>query len=120
MGGQSDEATAVHDFETGKYGVIGLTIQSGATALNLFRSDYVLMVDEAWTVDDNEQAYNRVRNTEKSNPISVDRFRVAGSICERVHEILERDQKIISSVIDSAHGETYEVDLDRLANLGAM
>jgi hypothetical protein len=120
LGGQSEESSAAHDFETGKYGVIGLTIQSGAMALTLFRSDYVLMVDEAWTVDDNEQAYNRVRNTEKSNPISVDRFRVAGSVCERVHEILERDQKIISSVIDSTHGETHEIDLDRLANLGGI
>lgn len=86
----------VEKFQRGEIDVLLANIIAAGTGLTLDRADTIVFLDKDYNPANNEQAEDRIVPTtkERLHPINIITFVVAGTVDERVNEILERKEDL--------------------------
>lgn len=93
---QKKKFEVADDFQRGGYDVLLCNIIAAGTGFTLDRADTVVFIDKSFNPADNEQAQDRIVPTseDRYHPIHVISLVCAGSIDERVNEIIENKEDI--------------------------
>ncbi|MEX2317005.1 MAG: DEAD/DEAH box helicase, partial [Pirellulales bacterium] len=75
---------------------------AGSVGLNLQFASYVFLFDRWWNPAVEDQAINRAHRIGASQPVTVTRFLAAGTIEQRIDEILERKRALFDDVFGDA------------------
>jgi SNF2 family DNA or RNA helicase len=90
----------LHRFrEDSKCQLILMTYGSGGVGLNLQCANYVFLFDQWWNPAIEEQAINRAHRIGQTQPVTVTRYMMIGTIESRIQEILERKRALFQQVI---------------------
>ncbi|AOZ72779.1 hypothetical protein BK816_05295 [Boudabousia tangfeifanii] len=79
-----------------------ISLKAGGTGLTLTEADYVYLVDPWWNPAAEAQAVDRAHRIGQDKKVHVYRLISAGTIEEKVVELQERKQSIITSVVEGA------------------
>ncbi len=101
----------VRDFQAGAAPVFLLSLKAGGTGLNLTRADHVIHFDRWWNPAVEDQATDRAHRIGQSRAVQVHRLVTAGTIEERVGQLLDRKRSLAESVLGNG-----EVALTELSN----
>ncbi|HMC88825.1 MAG TPA: DEAD/DEAH box helicase [Gemmataceae bacterium] len=80
--------------------VILMSYGTGSVGLNLQCANYVFLFDRWWNPAVEDQAINRVHRIGQKEPVFVTRFIAAGTIEERIAEVLEKKRQLFYELID--------------------
>lgn len=80
---------------------VGQIVAAG-TAITLTAAHNVAVVEADWTPANNQQAVMRCHRIGQTKPVSVRFFSLAGSIDERIQQVLRRKTKVLTDVFDVA------------------
>ncbi len=90
--------------------VLVVSLRAGGTGLNLTRASRVLHYDRWWNPAVEDQATDRVHRIGQTRPVTVHTLVTAGTIEDRIAELLERKRALADAVVES--GETWITELD--------
>ena len=108
-GGMSTAARdeAIRRFkESRDHSVLLLSYGAGAVGLNLQFSQYVFLFDRWWNPAVEDQAINRAHRIGAAGAVTVTRFLSAGTIEERIDEVLRRKRDLSETILARADGPT--------------
>ena len=101
----------VDEFQTGEGPAILLvSLRAGGTGLNLTGASHVVHYDRWWNPAVEDQATDRAHRIGQTRTVHVHKLVTAGSLEERVDELLARKRAIAEAVVGS--GEDWLGDLD--------
>ena len=106
-GGMSTVARdeAIRRFKHDKHhSVLLLSYGAGAVGLNLQFSQYVFLFDRWWNPAVEDQAINRAHRIGAAGAVTVTRFLAAGTIEERIDEVLRRKRDLSETILSQAEG----------------
>ncbi len=106
-GGMSTIArdAAIKQFkEDPDHSVLLLSYGAGAVGLNLQFSQYVFLFDRWWNPAVEDQAINRAHRIGAVGAVTVTRFLAAGTIEERIDEVLRRKRDLSEVILSQADG----------------
>ena len=83
--------------------VILMSYGAGSVGLNLQFSEYVFLFDRWWNPAVEDQAINRAHRIGAAGPVTVTRFVTAGTIEERINEVLEQKRALFETILSQAH-----------------
>jgi SNF2 family DNA or RNA helicase len=96
--------------------VILLNTKSGGLSLTLDAADDVVVCDQTWIPDDQEQVENRAYGRERDHDVTIWNLCSLGTIDEDIAQVnLEREGDIFA-VLDSARGVSYVKQLVAMTN----
>jgi superfamily II DNA or RNA helicase len=100
--------------------ILLVSLRAGGTGLNLTRASHVLHYDRWWNPAVEDQATDRVHRIGQTNAVTVHTLVTAGTIEERIAELLDRKRALADAVVGT--GETWitELDDDELRDLVAL
>lgn len=104
-GGMSTAARdrAIEQFKNdSKHSVLLLSYGAGAVGLNLQFSQYVFLFDRWWNPAIEDQAINRAHRIGAAGAVTVTRFLSAGTIEERIDEVLQRKRDLSETILSQA------------------
>ena len=104
-GGMSTAArdAAIQRFRDDKqHSVLLLSYGAGAVGLNLQFSQYVFLFDRWWNPAIEDQAINRAHRIGAAGAVTVTRFLSAGTIEERIDEVLARKRNLSDVILSQA------------------
>jgi SNF2 family DNA or RNA helicase len=104
-GGMSTVARdeAIRRFKHDKrHSVLLLSYGAGAVGLNLQFSQYVFLFDRWWNPAVEDQAINRAHRIGAAGAVTVTRFLAAGTIEERIDEVLRRKRDLSETILSQA------------------
>jgi superfamily II DNA or RNA helicase len=87
-----------------------VSLRAGGTGLNLTRATHVMHYDRWWNPAVEDQATDRAHRIGQLREVTVHTLVTAGTIEERISELLDRKRALADSVVES--GETWITDLD--------
>ena len=87
-----------------------LSLKAGGFGLNLTKATHVVHFDRWWNPAVESQATDRAHRIGQKRTVFVHRFITAGTIEERVDEMLERKSRIAGTLVQS--GEAFLAQLD--------
>ncbi|MCA9128468.1 MAG: DEAD/DEAH box helicase [Planctomycetales bacterium] len=83
--------------------VILMSYGAGSVGLNLQFCEYVFLFDRWWNPAVEDQAINRAHRIGAAGPVTVTRMMAAGTIEQRIHEVLEEKRTLFNELFaDSA------------------
>lgn len=94
-----------------------ISLKAGGTGLNLTAADTVVHFDPWWNPAVEQQATDRAHRIGQTKVVSVYRLIAAGTIEEKILQLKEKKQKLVSSVLSEDIGgakKLSKVDLDEL------
>jgi SNF2 family DNA or RNA helicase len=101
----------VEEFQTGEGPAILLvSLRAGGTGLNLTGASHVVHYDRWWNPAVEDQATDRAHRIGQTRTVHVHKLVTAGSLEERVDELLQRKRAIADAVV--GNGEDWLGDLD--------
>lgn len=77
-----------------------LSLRAGGLGLNLQEASYVFHLDRWWNPAVESQAEDRSHRMGQSVKVNVIKYSCAGTIEQRIDEILERKQKLFDELVD--------------------
>ncbi len=80
--------------------VILMSYGAGSVGLNLQFAEYVFLFDRWWNPAVEDQAINRAHRIGATGPVTVHRYLAAGTIEERIDQILQQKRELFASVFD--------------------
>lgn len=83
-GGTKNRRKLREDFQSGKYDVLVIVTTAGGVSLTLDRADYVHLIDEMWSPDDDEQAEDRAHRVSRIHQVTVFIYRSVETIDEDI------------------------------------
>jgi SNF2 family DNA or RNA helicase len=92
--------------ESRDHSVLLLSYGAGAVGLNLQFSQYVFLFDRWWNPAVEDQAINRAHRIGAAGAVTVTRFLSAGTIEERIDEVLRRKRDLSETILARADGPT--------------
>ena len=100
--------------------ILVLSVKAGGTGLNLTAASHVFHYDRWWNPAVEDQATDRAHRIGQKRAVQVHVLLCAGTVEERVDELLERKRGLASKIIGS--GETWltEMSNDELRQLIAL
>jgi superfamily II DNA or RNA helicase len=100
--------------------ILLVSLRAGGTGLNLTRASQVLHYDRWWNPAVEDQATDRVHRIGQTRAVTVHTLVTAGTIEERIAELLDRKRALADAVVGT--GETWitELDDDELRELVAL
>ena len=104
-GGMSTTARdeAIRRFKHDKqHSVLLLSYGAGAVGLNLQFSQYVFLFDRWWNPAVEDQAINRAHRIGAAGAVTVTRFLAAGTIEERIDEVLRHKRDLSETILSQA------------------
>lgn len=99
-GGTKNRRQLREDFQSGKYDALVIVTTAGGVSLTLDRADYVHLIDEMWSPDEDEQAEDRAHRVSRIHQVTVFIYRSVGTIDEDI-AVSKADKK-----------ESHEIILD--------
>ena len=98
---QEDRAAIIERFKTrGKHKALILSLRAGGLGLNLQEASYVFHLDRWWNPAVERQAEDRSHRMGQTVKVNVIKYSCAGTIEERIDQILEDKQDIFDQLID--------------------
>ncbi len=86
-----------------------LSLKAGGTGLNLMRANHVFHFDRWWNPAVENQATDRAFRIGQTKNVQVHKFLCAGTLEERIDEMIERKKEIAEHVVGT--GETWLTEL---------
>ena len=97
-----------------------LSLKAGGTGLNLTAASHVFHFDRWWNPAVENQATDRAFRIGQKRNVQVHKFICAGTLEEKIDEMIERKQEIASSIVGTGEGWLTELSNDELKELFAL
>ena len=98
---QSERAAIIERFKRDdKHKVLALSLRAGGLGLNLQEASYVFHLDRWWNPAVERQAEDRSHRMGQTVKVNVIKYSCAGTIEERIDQILERKQGLFDHLVD--------------------
>lgn len=97
-----------------------LSLKAGGTGLNLTRANHVFHFDRWWNPAVENQATDRAYRIGQTKNVQVHKFICAGTLEEKISDMIERKREIASQVVGAGEGWLTEFSTDELKNLFAL
>jgi SNF2 family DNA or RNA helicase len=105
---------------TGSPRVFVLSLKAGGTGLNLTAANHVFHFDRWWNPAVENQATDRAFRIGQRRNVQVHKFLCAGTLEEKIDEMIERKQEIASSIVGTGEGWLTELSNAQLKELFAL
>jgi len=86
----------------GASSVMLMSYGAGSVGLNLQFANYVFLFDRWWNPAVEDQAINRAHRIGATGPVTITRFLTAGTIEERINQILEEKRELFDTVFGAS------------------
>ncbi len=112
----------IERFQTEEDGpsIFVLSLKAGGTGLNLTRASHVFHFDRWWNPAVENQATDRVFRIGQKKNVQVHKFICAGTLEEKIDEMIERKKEIAAKVIGTGEGWLTELSTEELKDLFAL
>src|SRR3954466_10564626 len=97
--------------------VLLLSLKAGGVGLNLTAATHVFHYDRWWNPAVETQATDRAFRIGQTKSVQVHKFVCAGTVEEKIDDMIERKQHVASSVIAAGEGWLTEMSNDQLRDL---
>ncbi|MEN6548608.1 MAG: DEAD/DEAH box helicase, partial [Armatimonadia bacterium] len=97
-----------------------LSLKAGGTGLNLTRANHVFHFDRWWNPAVENQATDRAFRIGQTRDVQVHKFLCAGTMEERIDEMIEKKQAISEQVVGTGEAWLTELSTDELKGLFAL
>ncbi len=98
--------------------VILMSYGAGSVGLNLQFCQYVFLFDRWWNPAVEDQAVNRAHRIGVAGPVTVTRMMAAGTIEQRIHEVLEQKRELFNQLFaETAEPRTIGLSQDEIFGL---
>ncbi len=109
----------IDSFQTDPHGapIFILSIKAGGTGLNLTRANHVFHFDRWWNPAVENQATDRAFRIGQTRNVQVYKFVCAGTVEERIDDMIERKQALAASIVGASEAWVTEMTTDQLREL---
>jgi SNF2 family DNA or RNA helicase len=97
-----------------------LSLKAGGTGLNLTRANHVFHFDRWWNPAVENQATDRAFRIGQTKNVQVHKFLCAGTLEEKIDEMIERKKEVAGRVVGTGEGWLTELSNAELKNLFAL
>jgi SNF2 family DNA or RNA helicase len=97
-----------------------LSLKAGGTGLNLTRANHVFHFDRWWNPAVENQATDRAFRIGQKKKVQVHKFVCAGTLEERIEEMIEQKKEIASGIVAAGEAWLTELSTAQLKNLFAL
>ncbi len=97
--------------------VFVLSLKAGGTGLNLTAANHVFHFDRWWNPAVENQATDRAFRIGQTRNVQVHKFICAGTLEDKIDEMIERKQAIASSIVGAGESWLTELSTDQLKEL---
>lgn len=97
--------------------ILVLSLKAGGTGLNLTKANHVIHYDRWWNPAVENQATDRVYRIGQNNNVQVHKFIVAGTLEEKIDEIIDSKLKMADQVIGTGEKWLSELSDDEFKTL---
>jgi SNF2 family DNA or RNA helicase len=97
-----------------------LSLKAGGTGLNLTRANHVFHFDRWWNPAVEDQATDRAFRIGQKNNVQVHKFICAGTMEERIDEMIENKKGLAQSIVGSGENWLTELSTDDLHDLVSL
>ncbi len=94
-----------------------LSLKAGGTGLNLTAANHVFHFDRWWNPAVENQATDRAFRIGQQRNVQVHKFLCAGTLEEKIDEMIERKQQLASSIVGTGEGWLTELSNEALQEL---
>ncbi|MBM4086165.1 MAG: SWF/SNF helicase family protein, partial [Planctomycetes bacterium] len=101
-------------------GLFILSLKAGGTGLNLTRANHVFHFDRWWNPAVENQATDRAFRIGQTRNVQVHKFLCAGTLEEKIHEMIENKKEVAEKVIGVGEGWLTELSTAELKDLFAL
>ena len=101
-------------------GVFILSLKAGGTGLNLTRANHVFHFDRWWNPAVENQASDRAFRIGQMKNVQVHKFICAGTLEERIDEMIEKKKEISEGVVGAGEAWLTELSTSELKQLFAL
>lgn len=91
-----------------------LSLRAGGYGLNLTHANHVFHFDRWWNPAVENQATDRAFRIGQQRNVQVHKFVVAGTLEERIHDLIESKQQLAENIVGSGEDWLTEMDTDEL------
>ena len=100
--------------------VLIVSLRAGGTGLNLTAATHVIHYDRWWNPAVEDQATDRAHRIGQTRTVEVHKLVTAGTLEERIAELLERKRALVDAVVGAGEAWITELDDEALAELVAL
>lgn len=100
--------------------ILLVSLRAGGTGLNLTRATEVLHFDRWWNPAVEQQATDRVHRIGQTRPVTAHLLVTAGTIEERIADLLQRKRSLADSVVGAGEAWVTELGDEELRDLVAL
>ena len=97
-----------------------LSLKAGGTGLNLTRASRVVHFDRWWNPAVENQATDRAFRIGQTKNVQVHKFLCAGTLEEKIDEMIERKKAVAEQVVGTGEGWLTELSTAELKDLMAL
>jgi len=97
-----------------------VSLKAGGTGLNLTAASQVIHYDRWWNPAVEDQATDRVHRIGQTRSVTVHRLVTAGTVEERINEVLERKRAIADAVVGESEAWITELGDDDVRELVSL
>jgi SNF2 family DNA or RNA helicase len=94
-----------------------LSLKAGGTGLNLTAANHVFHFDRWWNPAVEDQATDRAFRIGQTRDVQVHKFLCAGTLEERIDELIESKKALAESIVGAGEGWLTELSTDELRTL---
>ncbi|MDI9393959.1 MAG: DEAD/DEAH box helicase [Euryarchaeota archaeon] len=112
----------IERFQEGKeyLPIFVLSLKAGGTGLNLTGANHVFHFDRWWNPAVENQATDRAFRIGQTKNVGVHKFICAGTLEEKIDEIIERKVEVAENVVGTGEGWLTELSNDELKDIFAL
>jgi SNF2 family DNA or RNA helicase len=107
----------VDRFQAGGPPIFILSLKAGGTGLNLTAANHVFHYDRWWNPAVEDQATDRAFRIGQTRDVQVHKFLCAGTLEERIDELIESKKALAESVVGAGEGWLTELSTDELRQI---
>jgi SNF2 family DNA or RNA helicase len=97
-----------------------LSLKAGGTGLNLTAANHVFHFDRWWNPAVEDQATDRTFRIGQTRDVQVHKFICAGTLEERIDELIESKKALAESVVGAGESWLTELSTDELRDIMAL
>jgi hypothetical protein len=97
-----------------------LSLKAGGTGLNLTAANHVFHYDRWWNPAVEDQATDRAFRIGQTRDVQVHKYLCAGTLEERIDELIESKKALAASVVGAGEGWLTELGTDELRDLMSL
>src|SRR6185437_278129 len=97
-----------------------LSLKAGGLGLNLTRANHVFHYDRWWNPAVENQATDRAFRIGQQRAVQVHKFICAGTLEERIADLIESKQELAAHVVGSGEGWLTELSTEQLRDLFSL